>query len=434
MPFYFIILHIFQAILQKPAPKLAFVDDPETETEFTAVTLSPAVATEDHALSKKTREELAGNSNVQQQQQSAKLFFKRNSTSSNHFHSLPHESSMQNVQSGGNSNSKDLAGNSNGSMPPNGQSWEAFNLMEEMTHGSHVRHKLAGNSNSPIDFTTMEIDSLSARYQTHSMTEGILEEEDEELAGNSNLDVDDSLNFNLQETVDEDSLTGGGNSNSKDLAGNSNISDDEDYYEHDSLQVDEEENSAKVIQVHKLAGNSNSPIAIKGHVKKRLIIPYNESFSSTNSIFTGTSQDGSLDSCTKQQTEEIDSLTQSNPNLTLNMAPIKPWLNELAGNSNIQQQPSAVMVNKLVNLSPPSGANLYSNPTMTRHSAPIEVPSSFQVPIQIGSNPDLAANSNFPPKIGLPAQPITPTPPTTASPSLMKLATERMKRKFLGWN
>ena len=308
--------------MQKPVPKLAFVDDPETETEFTAVTLSPAVATEDHA--KKTREELAGNSNLQQQQ-SAKLFFKRNSTSSNHFHSLPHESSMQNVQSGGNSNSKDLAGNSN-------------------------------------------------------------------------------------------------------------ISDDEDYYEHDSLQVDEEENSAKVIQVHKLAGNSNSPIAIKGHVKKRLIIPYNESFSSTNSIFTGTSQDGSLDSCTKQQTEEIDSLTQSNPNLTLNMAPIKPWLNELAGNSNIQQQPSAVMVNKLVNLSPPSGANLYSNPTMTRHSAPIEVPSSFQVPIQIGSNPDLAANSNFPPKIGLPAQPITPTPPTTASPSLMKLATERMKRKFLGWN
>merc|ERR1719150_811033 len=111
--------------------------------------------------------------------------------------------------------------------------------MEEITHGSHI-HKLAGNSNSPnadqlltTDFTTMEIDSLSARYnQTHSMTEDILEEDEAE--------VDDSLNFNLQETVDEDSLTGGGcGTTGQDLAGNSNISDDddEDYYEHDSLQV-----------------------------------------------------------------------------------------------------------------------------------------------------------------------------------------------------
>jgi hypothetical protein len=63
----------------------------------------------------------------------------------------------------------------------------------------------------------------------------------------------------------------------------------------------------------------------------------------------------------------------------------------------------------------------------------VEVASTFQVLPStqiIGTKVDLNHQQSSQPP------PITPTPPTTtaSSPSLMKLATERMKRKFLGWN
>ena len=312
--------------------------DSETETEFTEITLSPQKQ-EDSSVTKPSSA-------------TEKLFTKR---TSNNFHNhsfasltretigiLPHSSMQQRSM-------------------PYGQSWEAYNLMEEMIHGSHV-HKSTSDSQVHSDYT-MELDSLSARYnQTQSLIEKefdgeTIEEEEEEL---------DSLNFNLQE-VDEDSLT-------------------QDYdYEHDSLQIPEP----------KVKDN-----------KKKLIIPYNESFSSTNSIFT-TSQDGSLDSCTKQQTEE-DSLTQSNPNLTLNMAPIKPWLNELTSQQQQQQQHHTVNINPPINYLHPTQPLIINS----------DYPKSKTVnpsPIETTSRPDQSV------------QPST-------SPSLMKLATERMKRKFLGWN
>ena len=89
----------------------------------------------------------------------------------------------------------------------------------------------------------MELDSLSANRCP------IVQEED-------------SLNFDLQEVAEEDSLTP-----------------DENVYEHDSLQpVSTLKNPIKQDIVSKGERLNNQP--------KKLIIPYNESFSSTTSVFT----------------------------------------------------------------------------------------------------------------------------------------------------
>ena len=226
------------------------------------------------------------------------------------FHSLPH-SSMKSRS--------------------NFASWEANNLMEEMTHGSHAFHRSAHSSMlRSAQSSTMDLDSLSAKY------------------------AEDSLNFDLQEVAEEDSLT---------------PDDDLSNLEHDSLQHPKEPKKDK----------------------KKLIIPYNESFSSTTSVFT----DGSLDSCTKNQTEE-DSLTQSNPNLTLNMVPLKPWLNE-------QQQQTKVYKSS---------------------AQPLIIGPEYQQPFNPTGpmRPDLAQAQQ------------ARTVANSSSSSLMKLATERMKKKFLGWS
>ena len=251
--------------------------DSETETDYTDVTLSPAKDLD------------------QPRSTIPKPLFSR---SHNGFQSLPHSSSMKSRVS---------------------NSWEANNLMEEMTHGSHVAFHRSLSGKSPHS-STMDLDSLSARY------------------------AEDSLNFDLQEVAEEDSLA------------------DEDLIEHDSLQP-------KKVVVD----------------KKKLIIPYNESFSSTTSVFT-TSQDGSLES-TKNQTEE-DSLTttsQTTSNVTLNMVPLKPWLHHQ-----------------------PSNQPLILGPEYQPSKPSSEV-------------------------VG--AQQLRQQPPVPAgSSSLMKLATERMKKKFLGWS
>lgn len=260
--------------LTKPKTKEAFVDS-ETETDYTDVTLSPAKDLD------------------QPRSTIPKPLFSKNG-----FHSLPHSSSMKSRLS---------------------NSWEANNLMEEMTHGSHVAFHHRSLSSKSVS-STMDLDSLSARY------------------------AEDSLNFDLQEVAEEDSLA------------------DEDLIEHDSLQP-------KKVVVD----------------KKKLIIPYNESFSSTTSVFT-TSQDGSLES-TKNQTEE-DSLTttsQTTSNVTLNMVPLKPWLHHQ-----------------------PSNQPLILGPEYQPSKPSSEV-------------------------VG--AQQLRQQPPVPAgSSSLMKLATERMKKKFLGWS
>jgi len=267
--------------LTKPKTKEAFVDS-DTETDYTDVTLSPAKDLD------------------QPRSTIPKPLFSR---SHNGFQSLPHSSSMKSRVS---------------------NSWEANNLMEEMTHGSHVAFHRSLSGKSPHS-STMDLDSLSARY------------------------AEDSLNFDLQEVAEEDSLA----------------EEDLDLLEHDSLQ----------------------PKAKTGD-KKKLIIPYNESFSSTTSVFT-TSQDGSLES-TKNQTEE-DSLTirtQTTSNVTLNMVPLKPWLHHQPSNQPLilgpEYQPSNHLSTEVVGAQQPL------------RQQPQVVPAG--------------------------------------SSSLMKLATERMKKKFLGWS
>jgi len=267
----------------KPKTKEAFVDS-ETETDYTEVTLSP---TKD--LDSQPRSTIP-----------KPLFSK-----SHGFHSLPHSSMKSRVS--------------------NFASWEANNLMEEMTHGSHVafHRSLSKSAHS----STMDLDSLSVRY------------------------AEDSLNFDLQEVAEEDSL------------GNE---DEEDLIEHDSLQP------------------KSKPVE-----KKKLIIPYNESFSSTTSVFT-TSQDGSLESHKNGQTEE-DSLTTTQSNVTLNMVPLKPWLN---------------------------------NHHQASTNQPLIIGPEYQ---PIKSHPEV----DHP---GAQQQALQPRHSPAGSSSLMKLATERMKKKFLGWS
>lgn len=259
-------------------PKEAFVDS-ETETEFTEVTLSPP---------NNDVEPTSGSSRAC----SSRLFHKRQSPSSvsSQFHSLP-------------PNSMKATGSSFGQV----SSWEANNLMEEMTTGnSHMQIQYVSNTGK------MELDSLINGDM-------MIPEADE-----------DSLNFDLQQV--EDSLT---------------PDDDEEHY--DSLQPSKS--------------------------KKKLIIPYNESFSSSNSIFT-TSQEGSMESGggkNKQREEEQED------SLTLNMMPLGP---------NWQQYPKIL------------GPEYQPAATLQDQATP---------------------------------QPIQASQLQT-SHSLMKMATERMKRKFLGWN
>ena len=127
--------------------------DSDTETDYTDVTLSPAKDLD------------------QPRSTIPKPLFSR---SHNGFQSLPHSSSMKSRVS---------------------NSWEANNLMEEMTHGSHVAFHRSLSGKSPHS-STMDLDSLSARY------------------------AEDSLNFDLQEVAEEDSLA----------------EEDLDLLEHDSLQ------------------------------------------------------------------------------------------------------------------------------------------------------------------------------------------------------
>ena len=129
-------------------PKEAFVDS-ETETEFTEVTLSP-----------KNEQDCNPASSPACSISKPELFHKRQE-----FHSLPHASS----------------------------NWEANNLMEEIIHGSHIHQQRSSSS-------TMELDSLSARY---SLNLDGLDGPD----GIQATTEEDSLNFNLQEVDEEDSLT-----------------------------------------------------------------------------------------------------------------------------------------------------------------------------------------------------------------------------------
>jgi len=367
-----------EMIQQNRRPKQAFVDS-ETETEFTEVALSPKVEENNSNSSSSSRP-----SSRRQQA----LFQKRNrspgggasNNGSNQFHSLPHNSINKTSSNFGQVSS-----------------WEANNLMEEMTtHNSHkfistntveeapttptVRSTASNNS-------TLELDSLSARYP-------IVHEED-------------SLNFDLQEIDEEDSLTP-----------------DEHFYEHDSLQP--------VVKPIVIQDNSSKGGLLKGggqqnqdQPKKLKVIPYNESFSSTTSIFT-TSQDGSLDSCNKnvdEQTEE-DSLTQSNPNLTLNMVPIKSWP---AAHTVVSVSATSHPINHHPKIIGPE----YQQPIQDSHRILYQQQQMIQQ--QVPQPPATIVK----PVINL-AQPTSAQAVTMVVPqsnqSLVKMATERMKRKFLGWS
>ena len=392
----------FQMIQQNRRPRQAFVDS-ETETEFTEITLSP-------------KEENSNSSSRPSSRRQA-LFQKRNrspgsgtgdkalggvatnnSSGSNQFHSLPHTSINKTSSNFGQVSS-----------------WEANNLMEEMTtHNSHIIHavtaptvRLASNmvpGSNPT--STMELDSLSNRLSSSNMVPG----------SNPIIAEEDSLNFDLQEIDEEDSLTP-----------------DEHFYEHDSLQP-------VVKPILKQQDKPHGPGFESQQQQKKLIIPYNESFSSTTSIFT-TSQDGSLDSCTKNQTEE-DSLTQSNPNLTLNMVPIKPWQPTVVATvpatipppvatpvinhypkiigPEYQQQngPPPAYVHNQIHLHNPYHHSQQIHHQQTPHHPPVTI---VRPPNNLVSQPTSA-------------QAATMVVPAQSSPSLMKMATERMKRKFLGWS
>jgi len=364
---------ISNEIIQNSAKRVtreAFVDS-ETDTDFTEVTLSP----KENCVLPNSRPPSA----VSRKQ--SILFQKRQNASSpansasgstaNHqqFHSLPQTSINKTSSNFGQVSS-----------------WEANNLMEEMTtKNSQIFSKnlqILQNGANP-SMITMELDSLSNRYPL--LSNGPL------LSNDSNHD-EDSLNFDLQEAGEEepeqDSLTG---------------SNENHYYEHDSLQ----------------------PIKPVIKEKKKLIIPYNESFSSSNSIFT-TSQDGSLDSnCANHrnnQTED-DSLTHSNPaNMTLNMKPWRPEYNNHLQNDHPRILGTADFQNPRI-LGPEyqnSGilAPQYQNPKILGPEYQPGLPGSN--PVNIMPQPM--------------AQATAPMAVPQASPSLMKMATERMKKKFMGWS
>ena len=370
-------------IQQNRRPRQAFVDS-ETETEFTEVALSPKAEENSNSTSSTSRP-----SSRRQQA----LFQKRNRSpgggasntasggGSNQFHSLPHTNSIHRTSS----NFGQVS------------SWEANNLMEEMT--THNSHKFipATNMETPTAPTvrstasnnsTLELDSLSARYP-------IVHEED-------------SLNFDLQEIDEEDSLTP-----------------DEHFYEHDSLQP--------VVKPIVIQDNCSKGGLLKGgsgqqnqdQPKKLRVIPYNESFSSTTSIFT-TSQDGSLDSCNKnvdEQTEE-DSLTQSNPNLTLNMVPIKSWptahtvVSVSATSHPINHHPKIIGPEYQQPI-PDSHRILYQQQQMI-HQQVLQPPATIVKPVINLAQPTSAQATTM----------VVPQ----SNQSLVKMATERMKRKFLGWS
>ncbi len=293
--------------------------DSDTETEFTEVTLSP------------TKEDSEEEEDIR-----PKLFFKRpnHNNNNNNFHSLPSHNSN------GVQEAKPSLNFSSG--------WsEANNGMEEMTFNQgQMMAKLA----------SMDLDSLAHNSQMLALHSPTIPEEE------------DSLNFDLQEVTEEDSLGHQGHQ--------------EEFC--DSLQPKED-------------------LALKAKNNKKLIIPYNESFSSTNSIFT-TSQEGSLDSVTQGQTQaqtEEDSLT-------LNLTPIIPKPNWPVGQH--VHQPKIL------------GPEYQPGPYGLAHGPNVMSSGHAQYGpnvLAIGPSQHTANHS-----------PVVPT----SSPSLMKLATERMKKKFLGWS
>lgn len=138
--------------------------------------------------------------------------------------------------------------------------------------------------------------------------------------------------------------------------------------------------------------------------KRKLIIPYNESsYSSTTSVFTP-SRDGSCESCTRIPQEQ-DSLTLSSEDVTLDMRPLR---------------------NSLARGNPSQTSNLLGH----MPHPPLSVAPGPRLPMQPELKP---LERNQPKTYTRKATQNIPSSPET-SPSLMKLATERMKRKLLGWN
>ncbi len=402
---------IFQSLPFKNPPKEAFMNS-DNEAEFSEIALSAG-----EGMHPPLDEGYATNPKPQ------RLFRKRNEPpiqqlqyQSNQFHSLPHQS------------------HSNHGYGPMSSMLEANNLKEEITHGSHIRRMSS--------YIPLVQDSGSGSAQANMMDLN-------SISYNHNLDVteEDSLNFELQE-AEQDSLV-------QDYSSY-------DYNNHKQGDVDPEFQADSLTTLRKMDGQIVIPKDDQD--KKKLIIPYNESFSSTNSIFT-TSQDGSLDSCSKNRpTEdgEEDSLTAVNPanSLTLDMKPIHPiqnhhWnymvdpynngigigvpLQQQTGcpraNPNQRQQPKIYSTNSQQPLI--FGQDYQPTlPPKMRNGGSSHAPA---VPARHVSNPDLF-NDLAEPEVQQHPQ-LSPSRLQQQSqhnqqqqPSLMKMATERMKKKFLGWN
>ncbi len=169
--------------------------------------------------------------------------------------------------------------------------------------------------------------------------------------------------------------------------------------------------------------------------QKKLIIPYNDSYSSNTSVYSGSreslAQSEYNGSSASSKTAEPDSLAGSssvdeqNENLSLAILQVQQRQKEkLALTQHRPETPEVHQPNRM-NTSMYGG----SPPTMrpdTWHTAGYPRPyRGLENPTTVGSVPTSRTQS----PVCVAGQPNAPV-----SQSLMRMATERMKRKFLGWS
>jgi len=173
---------------------------------------------------------------------------------------------------------------------------------------------------------------------------------------------------------------------------------------------------------------------------KKLIIPYNnDSFSSNTSICTGSRESlagSDYDVSISSKTAEPDSLTpcmsavdRENDHLTLEISALQQGRNNSVSEDESPQFP------------PPTQMRRASSHTLVLSSSPkahlmpeVWRPEGFHQPYNVRHHPEVGSSPG--------SRTASPTVRSVMSQqnnplvnqSLMRMATERMKRKFLGWN
>lgn len=168
---------------------------------------------------------------------------------------------------------------------------------------------------------------------------------------------------------------------------------------------------------------------------KKLIIPYHDSYSSNTSVYSGSreslAQSDYNASSASSKTAEPDSLAnndsieEQNENMSLAILQVQQCQKEkLPLPNNVPKTPEPHQTNRM-------NGSMYggSPPTLrpdTWHTAGYPRPyRGLENPTTVGSVPSSRTQS----PICVVGQPNAPV-----SQSLMRMATERMKRKFLGWS